>query len=706
MPGVRLNGVEKSFGIAKVIHGVSMEIEHGDFAVFVGPSGCGKSTLLRMIAGLEETTAGKVEIEGRDVTHEEPARRGVAMVFQSYALYPHLTVFENMAFSLRLARAPRSELMAKVGEAARILRLEEHLQKKPSQLSGGQRQRVAIGRAIVREPKVFLFDEPLSNLDAELRVQMRLEVARLHKQIGATMIYVTHDQVEAMTLADKIFVLQNGIVRQSGRPLDLYDDPNNRFVAGFIGSPSMNFASGKVLERSAEGVAVALDGSDSPPVPARLGTRLEPGARVVMGMRPEHVEVAADGIGDPGPGGDGRGYRWRLLPPRSTGIRPWNGNRAPGQPREFRRKEGSRNYSARSGAAVQRGGRAGPVMRRKQVKRIGRRSSVRKFVSAVAATAVLLASAGYAAAEAQKVVWWDFLSGGDGVRMKALISDFNKEHPDIQIDATTLDWGTPFYTKVHTSAAVGQGPDVMTYHLSRIPIALDEGVLSPITDEDLANAGLKKEDFFPRAIDAATSDGTLYAVPFDIHAVILYYNKDLLKGTPYLDANGVLTGINNLDDFNAALKVMKDKGVEVPLSFATGDDGATWRVFYTLLSQAGGQLIVGDEVLPGDNSEKAVQAIQVMTAWRTNGYTPEQAEYAASVALFSSGKSAFHWNGVWEVPTFTDLAKNNKLGFEWSAAVIPTLMGQPATWATHTPLPYPSRKAKKWTPPNVRRLWK
>ncbi len=299
MPGVKLRRVEKSFGTAKVIHGVSMDIERGDFAVFVGPSGCGKSTLLRMIAGLEETTGGKVEIEDRDVTQEEPARRGVAMVFQSYALYPHLTVFENMAFSLRLARAPKSELMAKVGEAARILKLEEHLQKKPSQLSGGQRQRVAIGRAIVREPKVFLFDEPLSNLDAELRVQMRLELARLHKQIGATMIYVTHDQVEAMTLADKIFVLQDGVVRQSGRPLELYDDPNNRFVAGFIGSPSMNFAPGKVVERVADGVTIALDGSDGTPVTARIGTRLEPGARVVLGMRPEHVEVGADGTGIP-----------------------------------------------------------------------------------------------------------------------------------------------------------------------------------------------------------------------------------------------------------------------------------------------------------------------------------------------------------------------------------------------------------------------
>ena len=237
--GVHLRGIEKSFGAIDVIRGVDMDIQRGQFAVFVGPSGCGKSTLLRMIAGLEETSGGQIAIGDRDVTHEDPADRGVAMVFQSYALYPHLSVYENMAFSLRLAKRPKAEVDEKVREAAGILQLVEHLDKKPAQLSGGQRQRVAIGRAIVRAPEVFLFDEPLSNLDAELRVQMRLELARLHKALGATMIYVTHDQVEAMTLADTIFVLQGGHVQQSGAPLDLYDDPSNRFVAGFIGSPSM-----------------------------------------------------------------------------------------------------------------------------------------------------------------------------------------------------------------------------------------------------------------------------------------------------------------------------------------------------------------------------------------------------------------------------------------------------------------------------------
>jgi multiple sugar transport system substrate-binding protein len=321
---------------------------------------------------------------------------------------------------------------------------------------------------------------------------------------------------------------------------------------------------------------------------------------------------------------------------------------------------------------------------------------VKTFLKAAATAAALLGSAGIAAAQ-QNVVWWDFLSGGDGVRMKALIDDFNKEHPDVQIQATTLEWGVPFYTKVRTSAGVGEGPDVMTYHLSRVPIALEEGVLSPITDEDLANAGLKKEDFFPRAIEAASSDGQLYAIPFDIHALVLYYNKALLEGTPYLDAEGKLTGISSLEDFTAALTALKEKGIEVPLSYGTANDGTTWRVFYTLLAQQGGELIVGNEVLPGDNEAKAVKAIQTLVDWRNAGLTPEQTEYPASVALFSSGEAAFHLNGVWEVPTFTDLKAKGSLA-DWSAAVVPPLMGAEATWADSHAFALPQQTGKEADP--------
>lgn len=283
MASVELQHVSKKFGSTKVIHDVSLAIEEGEFAVFVGPSGCGKSTLLRMIAGLEETSAGDVLIGNRKVTDEEPADRGVAMVFQSDALYPHMTVADNMSFGLRMTHRPKPEIAEKVQRAAQILRLEDYLQRKPAQLSGGQRQRVAIGRAIVRDPQVFLFDEPLSNLDAELRVQMRVELSKLHKVLGNTMIFVTHDQTEALTMADRIVVLRAGRIEQIGAPIDLYQDPDNAFVAGFIGSPRMNFLPATVLPDGrigTGGVAVAC----------ALHTPLVPGTAVQLGLRPEHLD--------------------------------------------------------------------------------------------------------------------------------------------------------------------------------------------------------------------------------------------------------------------------------------------------------------------------------------------------------------------------------------------------------------------------------
>jgi lactose/L-arabinose transport system ATP-binding protein len=286
MSGVTLNRVVKTYGATQVIHGVDLGIENGEFCVFVGPSGCGKSTLLRMVAGLEETSGGSIRIGERDVTRLDPAERGVAMVFQTYALYPHMTVAENMGFGLRMNRVAKPEIARKVAEASRILKLDEYLDRKPKALSGGQRQRVAIGRAIVRGPEVFLFDEPLSNLDAELRVEMRVEIARLHKEIGATMIYVTHDQVEAMTLADKIVVLRAGRIEQAGAPLDLYRDPDNRFVAGFIGSPSMNFMDARSAGDRVEVPALKT----SVPTTARLP---EAGSKLLFGLRPEHVEIVA-----------------------------------------------------------------------------------------------------------------------------------------------------------------------------------------------------------------------------------------------------------------------------------------------------------------------------------------------------------------------------------------------------------------------------
>jgi len=270
MGSIRLEGVSKTFGRTTVIPGVDLDIKDGTFVVFVGPSGCGKSTLLRLIAGLEDVSAGRIIIDGNDVAKLPPAKRGLAMVFQSYALYPHMTVRKNIGFGLRMAGRPRDEVARKVEAASNVLNLSAYLDRKPGELSGGQRQRVAIGRAIVREPKAFLFDEPLSNLDAALRVQMRLEIARLQKSLATTTVYVTHDQVEAMTLADRIVVLNGGRVEQVGSPLELYARPDNLFVAGFIGSPRMNFVSGELA--------------------ARMGA-------ATIGVRPEHIVASRDGEG-------------------------------------------------------------------------------------------------------------------------------------------------------------------------------------------------------------------------------------------------------------------------------------------------------------------------------------------------------------------------------------------------------------------------
>jgi multiple sugar transport system ATP-binding protein len=294
MASVTLSRVRKSFGTTEVVHGVDITIDDGEFCVLVGPSGCGKSTLLRMIAGLEEITGGEIAIGGRVVNQVPPKERDIAMVFQNYALYPHMTVFDNMAFSLKLAGRPREEMRSRVGAAASILGLTDYLERYPRQLSGGQRQRVAMGRAIVRQPQVFLFDEPLSNLDAKLRVAMRTEIKELHQRLTTTAVYVTHDQIEAMTMADKIVVMNGGNVEQIGAPLELYDQPTNLFVAGFIGSPAMNFLKGK-LARNGSGLDVVLGQGLRVPAPAGLSPQLD-GKDVTLGVRPEHLAVKGSGL--------------------------------------------------------------------------------------------------------------------------------------------------------------------------------------------------------------------------------------------------------------------------------------------------------------------------------------------------------------------------------------------------------------------------
>jgi multiple sugar transport system ATP-binding protein len=288
---LELKNLRKSYGPIEVIKGIDLTIQDREFVVFVGPSGCGKSTLLRMIAGLEEISDGELLIDGARMNEIPPDKRGLAMVFQSYALYPHMTVADNMAFALRLAGVPKAERDARVNVAAKTLQLDTLLDRKPANLSGGQRQRVAIGRAIVRQPKAFLFDEPLSNLDAALRVQTRIEIAKLHNDLRSTMIYVTHDQIEAMTLADRIVVFNAGHIEQVGTPLELYHNPANLFVAGFIGSPKMNLIAAEVQSSGNQSSALHLEGGSQFSVPAAL----TPGQKLTIGLRPEHIEIVPEG---------------------------------------------------------------------------------------------------------------------------------------------------------------------------------------------------------------------------------------------------------------------------------------------------------------------------------------------------------------------------------------------------------------------------
>jgi multiple sugar transport system ATP-binding protein len=293
MASVRLRGIQKRYGDNLVIKGIDLDVEDGQFVVFVGPSGCGKSTLLRMIAGLEDISAGTLHLGDKPCNDVAPAERGIAMVFQSYALYPHMTVAENMGFALKLAKVPKAEIAERVGRAAAILQIEHLLERKPKALSGGQRQRVAIGRAIVRKPEVFLFDEPLSNLDAALRAQTRVELAGLHRELGSTMIYVTHDQVEAMTLGQKIVVFNGGRIEQVGTPLDLYERPANLFVAGFLGSPRMNFIPATLAGEEGATAAVRLPDGSVAEVAADVG-HARVGAALTLGVRPEHLRLLAE----------------------------------------------------------------------------------------------------------------------------------------------------------------------------------------------------------------------------------------------------------------------------------------------------------------------------------------------------------------------------------------------------------------------------
>ncbi len=299
---------------------------------------------------------------------------------------------------------------------------------------------------------------------------------------------------------------------------------------------------------------------------------------------------------------------------------------------------------------------------------------------------IFLLFIGFAQAQTTKVVWWDFLGGGDGIRMKAMIAAFNESHPDIQIDATTWEWGTPYYTKVQTAVATGQGPDIMTYHVSRFPLAVPSGILRPFSDEELASVGLSRDDYFPNVIDKATLGGNLYGVPFDISTIVLYYNKDILDQVGLLGDDGLPQGIDGIDNFNAALQKISDETEKFPLAVAN-ESGTDWRVFYTLLKQQNGDIIVDNEVVVGDTS---LRALETMRGWVTSGFVLNNLEYASSIAQFVNGEAAFLINGVWELPTMVD----GELPFEWSAVALPVLFDVPAYWAdTHT-FAVPNSEAK------------
>ncbi len=319
----------------------------------------------------------------------------------------------------------------------------------------------------------------------------------------------------------------------------------------------------------------------------------------------------------------------------------------------------------------------------------------KKLMGAAALGLVMVASGAMAK---ETVVWWDFLGGGDGVRMKKLIEDFNAEHKDtIEIQGTTLEWGTPFYTKAQTSAAVGEGPDVMTYHLSRLPLGVSTGTLAEISEADLEAAGVKAADYTPASWNAAHIDGKLYAVPFDMHSIVLYYNKDLLKKAGLLGDDGLPKGLDGVDNFTAALKALQAAGVAQPLSIHDGAGDSMWRIFYSLLGQEDGVFFKDGKFLDGDNLDKAVKAVTVMQNWVKDGFAPAQVDYPASIALFTSGKAAFHINGVWEVPTMTDLKAKGEL-FDWGAIAIPTFFDHPATWADSHAFAIPNNKGKEMTP--------
>ena len=626
MASIEIRGVDKSFGATQVLHDVDLQVADGEFLVLVGPSGCGKSTLLRLIAGLEEVSAGEIVIGGRVVNDLPPKDRDIAMVFQNYALYPHMTVSENMAFSLRMRREAKAAAAKKVADAAETLDLAAFLDRYPRQLSGGQRQRVAMGRAIVRDPQVFLFDEPLSNLDAKLRVQMRVEIKSLHQRIHATSIYVTHDQIEAMTMADRIVVLQKGRVEQVGTPLELYDHPANLFVAGFIGSPAMNFIRGRLHRHDG---AFGIEANDGTRLAERRRSRRtgRPGRRLQLPPRAPHARCQ--------PATVSRRISWSSSRPArartsiaTRAVRRSAQSSASGSHSSRARRSGFSQRSSSSTCSTRQPERSCTELDthmfdnwRNQMKKWSTKRALSSFVTAAMLTLMAggtgLAAdtpAGFPKDNVTIEIWWHEY-GPFTAYMKELIEAYKKVRPNVTVNPVITSSGD-INQKLTVALATGTGPDIMDQDASFYELYYAKGVLEPL---NLEVFGAKSYDeltarYTPGGIAAGTFGGKVYALPYQGNSMSLFINN---KAFAAAGLDPVKDAPKTWDDMKAlGPKLKKVQGTRtVQKAFDFPYHSPRWEVqmFQPLVEQFGGKLLSDDGKTVYLNSPEAVKAL---TLWR------------------------------------------------------------------------------------------
>jgi len=673
---VRLLGVEKKYGDFLVVKPTDLDISDGELVVLVGPSGCGKSTTLRMIAGLESVTNGEIWIGNELVNDLAPKDRDIAMVFQSYALYPHMTVYQNMAFGLRLKRFDREEIKKRVEEAAAILELDELLDRLPKDLSGGQRQRVAMGRAIVRKPSLFLFDEPLSNLDAKLRVQMRAEVARLHRQLGATMIYVTHDQVEAMTLADRVVVLDNGQIQQVGSPMEVYNRPHNAFVAGFIGSPSMNFLPSEVMGTGPE--TSLLGEGFCIPVPKKLlkAVASQGSRNLVMGIRPEHFRLAKSNDDESlitcrvevveqmgaevmvtGMVGE-TGITVRLAPEQAPKVGETVGLVPLEDKIHLFDKDTRRSLlsepagtevpavkSADTDNEPAEKTKAGPGVKTKT--KAGR---VTSFWPKVAVILLLALFAGLVyftlppgpdqgitgeepleaePAPRKHVVLWHSYQDQEKKALEKLISRFNQVQSKILVESLAIPYDS-FVDKLNAALPRGQGPDLFLFAHDRVGDWADAGLIEPIefwTGERITRR------FFPKTLEALTYKGSLYGLPVAFKTLALYYNRKLVNTPPSTTSQMI----------KLAKKLTNRKKKKFGLVYEYNK-----LFFHSVWFHGYGARIFDDKGRLAIPSKGALQSFKFISWIRNKAkIVPPEVDAVLTSALFNQGKAAMVISGPW-----------------------------------------------------------